>query len=244
LKHLLIEIWYSLADLMFPPSCLACRDPITTGRAIMLCPECEAGVRPVTGPMCRCCGQPFPDAAGDDHLCGLCLTTSYHFDSARAIILYQGTATTIIHRFKYRGHTAGLSTFRSLQKQLPHLAAMAETADLIFPVPLHPAKLRQRGFNQAVLLARTFFPDQKKKIALQNLERVRRTDPQTSLSGKVRRRNLKNAFEVRNPGMVKGKNVVLVDDVFTTGTTVNECAKELKKAGALEVRVLTLARVA
>lgn len=111
------------------------------------------------------------------------------------------------------------------------------------PVPLHVTRLRERGFNQAHLLARAFFPQQTNRIEATLLERTKKTEPQTRMSGAERRKNLKNAFRVNKPAMVFGKTVVLVDDVFTTGTTVNECARTLLRGGAKEVQVLTLARV-
>jgi ComF family protein len=114
--------------------------------------------------------------------------------------------------------------------------------DLVLPVPLHIKRLRRRGFNQASLLAVSFFPEEKKKIKNTILFRKRETVPQTGLNGSLRRKNIKNAFFVEAPEQVKGKNIVLIDDVFTTGTTVNECAKVLVKAGAKQVDVLTLAR--
>lgn len=113
---------------------------------------------------------------------------------------------------------------------------------MIVPVPLHPSRLQERGFNQALLLAWAFFPKDQRVIS-NLLIRSRSTAPQTGFSGAARRTNLKNAFTVVKPYRLTGKKVLLVDDVFTTGTTVNECARVLKKAGAAEVMVLTLARV-
>ena len=115
--------------------------------------------------------------------------------------------------------------------------------DLIVPVPLHIKRLKKRGFNQALLLARIFFPEHHHLINFSVLQRKRNTSPQTGMDGKERRRNMKNAFVVVDERSVLGKAVLLIDDVFTTGTTVNECARVLKRSGAKEVKVLTLARV-
>ena len=147
-----------------------------------------------------------------------------------------------MHSLKYSCNTSGLETFRKLKKKSSSLKDLPE-ADFIFPVPLHAKRLRQRGYNQAQLLARAFFYKEKNKIKNDILTRCRNTPPQTGLDGAERRKNLKNAFCVNNKDLVSGKTILLVDDVFTTGTTVNECARVLVKAGADNVDVLTLARV-
>jgi ComF family protein len=208
----------------------------------MLCRGCRAEVNLIRRPLCLCCGRQFPGATGGDHLCGLCLNDHYHFTRARALVRYHPPLTTIISRFKYHGQTSGLKSFQAIRRQVRSLDDLFQP-EIIIPVPLHRQRLRKRGFNQALLLARAFYPEQLDLIDFKTLERHRYTEPQTSLSGKARRGNLKNAFRVTAGEKVTGKRVMLVDDVFTTGTTVNECAKVLKKAGAGEVQVLTLARV-
>jgi ComF family protein len=242
LKQLLTNLHLSVVELLFPSSCLACRCPVLPGTLPMFCPACLARIEPVSGPLCSGCGRQFPKAAGGPHYCGLCLTGQYHFERARAVALYTEPFSHVIHRFKYQGVTHALASFHALLERLPE-AALSEPPELILPVPLHAGKLRQRGFNQAALLARAFFPRERQRIKTDLLVREINTEPQTSLSGKARRQNLKNAFALRETELVKGKRVVLVDDVFTTGTTVNECARVLKKAGAARVEVLTLARV-
>ena len=242
MKILTKEIIKSLMELLLPASCLACGKPPEQFSEIMFCRNCLSEVQILTGPLCKCCGRQFHKATGGDHLCGLCLTDHYHFDLARALVQYHPPITTIISRFKYYGQTASLKSFYTIQQQLPGLTELKQP-DLIIPVPLHRKRLQQRGFNQALLLARSFYPDQRHLINFKVLERYRYTEPQTNLSGKIRRANLKKAFRVKDKKVVAGKKVVLVDDVFTTGTTVNECAKVLKRAGAKEVLVLTMARV-
>ncbi len=236
------EIISSLMELLFPASCLACGQPPEQFSEIMLCRSCRAAVKLLSGPLCPCCGKSFHKNTGADHLCGLCLTGHYHFDMARALVKYSPPITTIISRFKYHGQTTSLKSFQAIQQQLPGLTELKQP-DLIIPVPLHFKRLQKRGFNQALLLARAFYPDQCQLIDFKVLERHRYTEPQTGLSGKIRRQNLKNAFQVKDQEIVAEKRVLLIDDVFTTGTTVNECAKVLKRAGAREVLVLTMARV-
>ncbi|MDA8164420.1 MAG: ComF family protein [Desulfobacteraceae bacterium] len=231
----------AVQDLCFPPRCLACGQRLASSRPPLFCASCAGGLRSIASPICTSCGRPFPDAAGGDHLCGPCLRGSWHFTRARALFLYTTPIAKAIHGLKYGHTTAALATFRFFFQARQAELALA-IPDRIVPVPLHPHRLRQRGFNQALLLARTLFPGHP-DIRPDLLERHRATPPQTRLSGEVRRRNLKGAFRVVNPGEVAGKSVLLLDDVFTTGATVDECARALRHAGAGEVQVLTMARV-
>jgi len=230
----------SLAALCFPPRCLCCDTALAAPAALLFCPDCLDKIDFIKEPFCPCCGRAFPDAAGDNHLCGNCLTKPPHFTSARAVAHYHPPLADAIHAFKYNGHTFGLASFAQLVQRLnPPLAA----TDIIIPVPLHPKRLRQRGFNQALLMAHAFFPHAQPKIKNDLLVRNQWTEPQTALSGISRRRNLKGCFTVTDPAQIAGKSVLLIDDVFTTGSTANECAHTLKKAGAITIYVLTLARV-
>ena len=236
------NLFRSLLDLLLPPACLCCGRPLATSDATLFCPACLAQLHLITTPLCPCCGRAYLKAAGGDHFCATCLTKKWYFGAARAVLLYEDPAKSLIHLFKYQGKTACLKSLCRLMASLPHLADYTKDADLILPVPLHNSRLRTRGFNQAQLLAQAFFPkDRRLKVDI--IRRIRPTPPQTGFNGTARRLNVKNAFAVAEPEQVRGKKILLVDDVFTTGTTVNECAKTLKKAGAGEVRVLTLARV-
>ena len=246
MKTGLRALWQAAKDICFPPVCLVCRTGlggnVTDRQHISLCADCLTLVVFLQEPLCRWCGKTFPKAAGNNHLCGYCLQHSWRFTTARSVIQYQGVLTSAIQSFKYGENRSVLSTFVGLKESLPHLRDMV-VPDLILPVPLHPERLRQRGFNQALVLAKAFFPDQQAKIHSSALVRSRRTRPQTGLSGTARRKNIKGAFAVVHD-MVAGRKVLLIDDVFTTGTTVNECARVLCKAGAREVHALTLARAA
>jgi len=228
----------ALLDLLLPSFCLACEKPLGPAADLLFCPDCLAGLHYIRSPLCPCCGRVYLVAAGGDHHCGACLATPNHFTWARALFLYEEPLKEVIHRFKYQGKTACLRSFARFAENLPKVAE----ADWIVPVPLHPSRLRERGFNQALLLAHAFFPKDR-RITPDLLIRSRPTEPQTCFNGAARRTNLKNAFVVKAPHRLTGKKILLVDDVFTTGTTVNECARVLKKAGADEVMVLTLARV-
>lgn len=236
--------WQGMKEVLFPAVCLACGKRLDLGRQdeTLFCSCCAPGIWLLDGPLCRICGKPFPAAAGGDHLCSTCLQERWYFSRARAVVAYTAPIARVVHAFKYGGQTAGLCTFARLKNRLEHLGSMAET-DLIIPVPLHSRNLRQRGFNQALTLARTLFPGKQHQIASGLLERYRWTPSQAGLSGKLRRRNIRGAFRVKDASRVDGRTVLLVDDVFTTGATVNECARVLLGAGAVEVQVFTFCRV-
>lgn len=192
-------------------------------------------------PLCLCCGVEF-SAGGDSHLCGACLAKPPHFNRARAIFRYDDASAALVHSFKYGGRTVARQTFRALADRATPLAEM-ESPELIIPVPLHPKRLKERGFNQALVLAQILFPKGRKLISPDLMIRNRWTEPQVGLSGQNRRQNLVGAFSVRVPKKIAGRRILLVDDVFTTGTTLNECAKVLQASGASQVEALTLARV-
>ncbi len=238
---LLAALGRSLRELCFPAVCLLCREGLPAFTPLHLCPACRARITLIRPPLCLCCGAEFA-GAGDSHLCGGCLTRPPHFSRARAILCYDGESAKLVHAFKYGGKTVGRATFRALAREAGPLADLA-VPELIVPVPLHPKRLRARGFNQALVLARFLFPEPGRAIVPDLLQRTRWTEPQVGLSGRERRRNLAGAFAVPRPERVCGRRVLLVDDVFTTGTTLNECAKVLKAQGAVQVEALTLARV-
>ncbi len=237
----LIDLGRAVRELCFPAVCLLCRESLPAFTAVHLCPVCLARMRLVQPPLCQCCGVEF-SGAGDSHYCGPCLASPPHFSRARAIFRYDDESAKLVHAFKYGGKTVGRATFCALAKEVGPLADL-EAPELIIPVPLHAKRLKARGFNQALVLARFLFPQQRKRIAPRLLIRTRWTEPQTTLSGRERRLNLGGAFVVRHPERICGRHVLLVDDVFTTGTTLNECAKVLKEHGAARVEALTLARV-
>ena len=234
-------LWQAVREICFPSSCLGCAASLAGRKPPYFCPGCARDITAVREPFCRICGRPFFSASGPSHLCGTCLASGRNFSRARAVAMYQGALVQAIHTFKYTGHTGGLSSFAALKDLLGPRDLLRP--DLIVPVPLHPKRLKERGFNQALLLARAFFPNRRHRIVATLLERKRYTPPQTSLSGTARRKNVRSAFRVTAPPQLVGQTVLLVDDVYTTGSTVDECARVLVRAGAREVEVLTLARV-
>ena len=204
----------------------------------------------VESPICDCCGLPFESRQGTDHRCGGCIENPKYFRIARAPLVYDQILMRLIQRFKYKG---------KLQLARP-LAELALTAcrlfwdrgliDMIIPVPLHISRMRTRGFNQSYLLVRNWnqmaAPGGELsggyRIEPDLLVRSRATAPQTSLGRKQRSDNIKKAFALTDRNEVAGKRILLIDDVYTTGATVNECARELLNGGAGQVDVLTLAR--
>ncbi len=190
-------------------------------------------------PCAPAAGWSFRSADGADRLCGDCRTDPPPFARARAAALYDGPVAAAVKRLKFGRQMAYLPLMQSWLKA-PACRELAAVAELLVPVPLHPRRLKARGFNQALLLAQAF---DEAPVARDALVRVRHTVPQVKLNPKERRDNVKGAFAVPNPARVKGKSILLVDDLFTTGATVKECARVLRRAGARRVEVLTVARV-
>lgn len=231
----------AFVDLLFPPVCILCGVATVRNDPECLCGRCWLQIEYVQPPLCACCGGMLSGNPGHNHLCGPCRRNPPYFSLARSSIRYDQPVGRLLHRLKYHGDTTVLPALRRIIAHWP--AELPGDFDLIVPVPLYVSRLRRRGFNQAEILAREYFPDRKKDIRSDLLRRRRDTGAQTSLSGAARRNNLRSAFQADDGGGVRGKRICLVDDVYTTGTTVNECAKALLDGGADEVRVLTLARV-
>ncbi|MDH4318542.1 MAG: ComF family protein [Desulfobulbaceae bacterium] len=232
----------SLVDLFFPAHCLQCRLRLSQDKKLLLCDDCLEQLSYITPPYCVRCGHPF--LAGESHLCGTCLITPPAYDRVRSLAFYQEPLSNLLMALKYQGDISVLSTIGELCQTYLALESFAQQVDLIIPVPLHPARLRKRGFNQAQLLAACCFPDQIHLLRPDVLMRRKNTIPQTQLSGVERRQNLSGIFVLSKTVSMRGKRIILVDDVFTTGSTVNECAKVLRRAGADEILVFTPARSA
>ena len=231
-----------LLDLLYPPVCKCCGKSLAESGKKFICEECLDQVVLIRSPMCLRCGRQLEQAAGmEDRYCGFCLEQPPHFCMARSAAVYRPPLSELLHRLKYQADT---TVRRALAELLETSADTRRTieADLVVPVPLHRKRLRGRGLNQSLEIARIAFPHLEKKIVPNLLIRSKNTKPQTELDGVARRRNLKGAFHVSDEKMVKDKRIILIDDVFTTGTTIAECSKTLKKAGASVVYVWTVAR--
>ncbi len=230
----------AIRDMLCPPRCLECLAGLPHSRPPLLCSSCLTKIFPISSPLCICCGFPF--IAGKDHLCGECLTNTFAFDLARAPFFHHGVAASLTVKLKFAGKLGTLASLATLARQSPLFSHIVKP-DLIIPVPLHKKRLQERGFNQALLLAENCFPDWRDRFVVQSLLRWHPTVPQTSLKAQQRRKNLKGVFVLSmNASMVAGKTILLVDDVFTTGSTVSECSRVLKHAGAVRVEVFTMTR--
>lgn len=226
-------------DFFLPGFCLFCRQPRPLGAEDLACPRCQGEIKLISRPFCSVCGAPFRDPANREDRCLECIKQPPPFHRARAAAFYEGRVLDAIHRLKYQRQLIYARFLGQLLANSP-AGELAAGADLLVPVPLHSRRLRTRGFNQALLLARTFA---KVPLAPEALVRRRATQPQLRLSPEERQANVRGAFWVPDPAAVAGKTVVLIDDVYTTGATAQECARVLLQAGAGRVEVLTVARV-
>jgi len=231
----------ALTDFFFPPLCHICRTFIPDAGPVHICRSCRDQMRPVSYPLCQVCGIPFA-GIGADHPCGGCLKKPPSFDAARAGFVYDGHCRELIHAFKYQNKTLLRRPLALLAGECLTEFVASQHPDLVVPVPLHRKRLHSRGFNQAVLLGELLAHEWRLPLERRALQRIRWTEPQLSLSADERRENVTGAFAVANSVAVAGKRVLLVDDVLTTGSTVEECSRMLKRAGALNVVVATVAR--
>src|SRR4051812_26214311 len=230
----------TVISLLYPPHCAACKAPAEAG--CHLCEPCGNGARRLNPPFCSRCSEPFPGAITSEFFCSNCGDRRFHFECVVAPYRARGVVRDFIHRFKYNGHfylrhqlaawmAAGLEDHRLREPQI----------DALVPVPLHSARRREREFNQAEVLAGIVAAGAGLTVE-PLLERIRYTTTQTRLNREERMENLRGAFRIRPRAAVADRHFVLIDDVMTTGSTVDECARVLTEAGAATVRVLTVAR--
>lgn len=228
--------------LVYPPMCAGCSRALDPEEYPSFCPDCLISLDLISEPYCPICGIPFSAETTTSHLCGDCLGGVHRFDRARARGFYQGLIREVLHRFKYGGQTFLMRPLARMLIDPARELTRLHIIDTIVPVPLHYERLRQRGFNQASLLARGLGSLLQIPVNYSSLKRTRWTEPQIGLSRNQRAVNVKGAFGLRAKEKIKGKGVLLLDDVLTTGETVNQCVRVLKDGGAREVMVLTVAR--
>ncbi|MFQ5465908.1 MAG: double zinc ribbon domain-containing protein [Thermodesulfobacteriota bacterium] len=230
----------ALVDILFPPVCPLCGENPAEGPLCGACLRGFEGLR-IASPFCPVCGVPFESSATGDHPCGECIKDPPPFLTARSAYRFAPPVLDAVHRLKYNGQTNLAPSMAALAVGAIADPVAAVAYDVVMPVPLHVTRLRERGFNPSLLLARVVAGRLGVPIDYDTLQRTRMTGPQVGLPSAERRRNVKGAFEVATPGAVEGRSVLLVDDVYTTGSTVAECSRALAASGA-SVHVLTLAR--
>jgi len=237
----------SLFSLLFPSDCRICQSPLTNVSHLPVCEPCLGQIMPLDGLLCRVCGEKlFSTFAGGNEgaLCGMCRRAEPHFKRAAAYGAYEGALRDLIHLFKYQGIRPAGKLLGDLLNRAVTSMAMPDTLTVI-PVPLWAGKRQTRGFNQAEAIARPFMSLQSSsgiQLDTSILARTRETASQTGLTRHQRRANVRGAFTVAKPEKIKGRSILIVDDVMTTGTTAGECARVLRRAGAKEVFVATVAR--
>lgn len=233
-------ISHATLNLLFPPQCLSCDATVQVHGA--LCQGCWNEVTFLTDPLCACCGVPFAFGLGEDALCTDCIHTRPPFAAARAAFCYDEASKKLVKSLKYNDNTMLAPTLSRWMLQAGN--ALAQQSDVILPVPLHFFRFISRRYNQATLLATAIAKSTGIACLPEGLTRTRITSSQTGLSRKERAINVEGAFAVnpRHLARLRSANVLLIDDVYTTGATLSACTLALHEAGVRQVRALTLAR--
>jgi len=232
----------SLVQFFLPWACAGCRAALSGSEDEGFCDSCWLKIRRITGWVCTCCGVPLSEGGS---LCYACRSAPFTI-LIRAAVEYRGVIPPAIHRFKYAGRKTLVRSFSILMRSAWDRWPETHDAKVLVPVPLHPRSQRQRGYNQASLLARALSANTGIPVMENLLLRSRATTPQFKLSRIDRLANLDNAFDIptdtRLAGHVKSTSILLIDDICTTGATLQQCARALRRAGARQVQALVLAR--
>ncbi len=250
MKSSLRQFAVGLADVVFPPTCVHCRALVETAAATAaaeteerfrhLCTRCVAQIDFVQAPHCTTCGHPFYGVVEGARMCVKCEGLEPAFREGRTAVLFKGPVRSLVIELKYHRGLHVLADMAEVFRRAPHVLESVRGASLV-PVPLHPRKARERGYNQAMLLAETLarVAGGATRVA-PLLTRAVDTQTQTAFDRRTRMANLKNAFALaRGAAIDSAIHYVLVDDVFTTGSTLNSCARTLRRAGALNLDVVT-----
>jgi ComF family protein len=232
----------ALTELLFPSLCLSCGRILSERRGHPFCSDCYSGIRFIAAPLCPVCGIPYLSEESPDHACGDCILNKRHIGAARSLGVYESVLLDAIYTFKYGGNLTLGERLGRLMADHDYPSFRIGDYSLIVPVPLHPRRLRQRGFNQSVILAREIAKRRGIAMDFRALRRIIDTESQAGLKKEERRSNIRKAFSIPDPERVRGRRILIVDDVYTTGSTLGECARILVKGGAEAVGALTLAR--
>ena len=231
----------ALLDLILPPVCLNCHTPLT--KQHQLCAKCWQEIDFISAPFCEVTGHPLPIASPENTLSAQAITNPPLYDKARAVAHYQGTMRNLVHKLKYQDSHDLVPLFASWLHH--HGKDLLHTTDPIIPIPLHTTRLWQRKFNQAALLAKRLAQITNKNAAFNLLLRPKKTCSQVGLSASERKSNLKGAFAINSehPHLLRDQNILLIDDVLTTGATAGAATQILKQHQVKEVNLLCLAIV-
>lgn len=227
-------------DAIYPPQCIACHAPV--GVAGNLCASCWNDVNFIANPLCSCCGTPFELSAYGGAVCGECIAHPPLYKMARAVFCYDDASRRLITSFKYSDRIYTSDAFAKWMLRAGE--EIMQDADFIISVPMHRLRLITRRYNQAALLANSMAKQSSLPVYHKILLRKKYTKPQASLTFKQRKLNVKGAFIINPKYMdrIINKNIIIVDDVMTTGATIDACIRPLLKAGAASVNVLTIAK--
>jgi len=219
---------------LFPEPCPVCSGRATDHLTAPICTECWQNIVPCSLPTCQRCGKPLMSEFS--LTCGNCLNSEPAFKYAKSFGIYDGVLRKAINLFKYYG-------VKRLSKPLSDIIMKMELprVEVLIPVPLFKTRLKQREFNQSALIARQLSKYLNLDLLINCLVKVKDTTPQVGLTSRERFKNIKNAFKVSRKNLIKDKDIMLIDDVVTTGSTIRECSKVLKNAGAADIHVISLA---
>lgn len=227
-------------DLLIPRSCVHCAQVVDGGPYQYLCSSCARQIHFCNPPACKTCGYPYFGSITSTHKCPHCAELDPVFENGKTLFLARGPGRSLLHSLKYHQGFYVLKDLARMLQEIPHFRAFLRGAILV-PVPLHPTKIRERSFNQSECIAQTLLKNSEALAVQSILERQEFTDSQTQLDRQERLQNVKNAFALSTTArLMKNKHYIIVDDVFTTGSTLNACARTLRAAGITHLRAVAI----
>ena len=230
-------------ELIYPKNCISCKAGIfDKENKFLICQDCFEGIEKNLPPFCAKCGRHLELDETENGICRQCKKRKFYFDSCFSVCIYDGIIKDLIHKFKYSNKTVLADAFSKLMFDfIRNFHVELDDYDIMLPVPLHSTRLREREYNQSEVLSERINKFAGIAISRNDIIRLRNTKSQITLDKEARWQNLKDAFKVVRPAVFEEKNVLIVDDLITTGATASELAKSLKQAKAKKVSVLTLA---
>lgn len=228
-----MHFWNLILQWFYPPRCIFCGKVMKVGQTELICEQCQNTIHWKEGAVCQKCGR---NIYLNEKYCDRCQKTNFIFEKGIAVFSYTDVRDAIAH-FKFRYWKRDAIPFANLMGDylLTYYPEIKEQSDLLIPVPMYQKKQKVRGFNQSELLAKLLAQRFEKQCSVNNLKRIRHTAPQSLLNAQQRQENIKGAFALENSQEIEGKTILLIDDIFTTGTTINECSKVLYQNGAKKV---------